>query len=121
MVLLSKQSNLARVQSTIIIILTRNTVKDSESSVKTQEQATLSSFTASPHTGWHQTGDWPSGGHLTQKGPMIVSLLVLVARQPFPEINSVSVDQLQQLHSQEKDRKDSHLGPKDRPCEAQLY
>lgn len=49
---LSKQSNLARVQSTGLSRNNpENTVKGSEPSVETHEQATLSSFTASPPTG----------------------------------------------------------------------
>ena len=62
---LCKQSNLARVQSTgLSRNNTENTVKGSELSVETHEQAAVSSFTASPPTGWYQTVDWSSGGHL---------------------------------------------------------
>lgn len=109
---LSKESNLTKVQSTGLRRNNpENTVKGSGPSVKTHEQATLSSFTASPPVGWYQTVDCSSGGHL--------NLGLDNHFLPRATRNRDKADpqkQVKQLHSQENNRKDNNHGPKDRSC-----
>lgn len=76
---------------------------------------------------WHQTADWPSDRHLTQKGPVIFSLLEIGAGFHGWITISYHVQQetqkwrIQQPYSQQSDRKDNHLGPKGSSCEARLH